>query len=381
LGGRLKMTASKFIGKIKTICNDNGNSYAFIKPNYPIDNHDGDVSFAPSDLDDISFAELSKGDFVKFETTTITRANGTPLIVAQNVGYETISGTINFVRNNPQKQKFWGRIKPDTDNFLKITGDLIFFSDDFLETVDFSQISLNTKVTFIVQDFPQATAPNINKKAKLIKIIKRNEEKIVTSKTVESIILNTNKTEENLSVFNTEILKTNLLNLLRKSETVRDHAEFEDLVFVILRLLGIHKLYQYKRTNAAGRADGFFITGNLSVIYDCTLKQDFSDYKADQIKNYINQINKDIFTVIKSNNIEYAIKISEFRQVWIITNEVNTKRKSRALKNFNSIWIKEVSIQSLIRLFSKRLNASTFEEETLADALRMIERIDQVKSR
>jgi hypothetical protein len=114
----------------------------------------------------------------------------------------------------------------------------------FSETVDFSQISLNTKVTFIVQDFPQATAPNINKKAKLIKIIKRNEAKIVTPKTVESIVLNTNKTEENPSVFNTEILKTNLLNLLQKSETVRDYAEFEDLVFVVLRLLGIHKLYK-----------------------------------------------------------------------------------------------------------------------------------------
>jgi hypothetical protein len=150
----------------------------------------------------------------------------------------------------------------------------------FSETVDFSQISLNTKVTFIVQDFPQATAPNINKKAKLIKIIKRNEAKIVTPKTVESIVLNTNKTEENPSVFNTEILKTNLLNLLQKSETVRDYAEFEDLVFVVLRLLGIHKLYKYKRTDQAGKADGFFIIGNLSVIYDCTLKQDFSDKAA-----------------------------------------------------------------------------------------------------
>ncbi len=144
-----------------------------------------------------------------------------------------------------------------------------------------------------------------------------------------------------------------------------------------MRLLGIHKLYQYKRINAAGRADGFFIVGNLSIIYDCTLRQDFSDYKGDQIKNYIHQISKDIFTITKSNNIEYAIKISEYRQVWIITNEINTKRKSRALKNFNNIWIKEVSVQSLIRLFAKRLNSANFEEETLADALRIIDRIDR----
>jgi hypothetical protein len=107
------------------------------------------------------------------------------------------------------------------------------------------------------------------------------------------------------------------------------------------------------------------------------LRQDFSEYKVDQIKNYIHQISKDIFTVIKKNNIQYDIKLTENRQVWIITNEISTKRKSRALRNFNKIWIKEVSVQSLIRLFAKRLNSSTFEEETLADALRMIDRYDR----
>ena len=94
-------------------------------------------------------------------------------------------------------------------------------------------------------------------------------------------------------------------------------------------------------------------------------------------KNYIHQISKDIFTVVKRNNIQYDIKITEHRQVWIITNEIITKRKSRALRNFNNIWIKEVSVQSLIRLFAKRLNSSTFEEEILADAFRMIDRLDR----
>lgn len=238
---------------------------------------------------------------------------------------------------------------------------------------------MNTKATFIVQDFPKATTPDISEKAKSIKIIEHHEEEITAPEPVKSIVLNTNEIEGNLSVFNTQILKTNLINLLRKAETVRDHAEFEDLVFVLLRSLGIHKLYQYKRTNAAGRADGFFIIGNLSVIYDCTLRQDFSDYKADQLKNYIHQISKDIFTVIKKDNIQYDIKITEHRQVWIITNEIITKRKSRALRKFSNIWIKEVSLQSLIRLFAKRLNSSTFEEETLADALRMIDRFDRYK--
>ncbi len=374
------MTASKFIGKIKTLCNDNGRLYGYITPNSSIENHHSDVSFDPSDLQDICFSDLSKGDFVTFETAITTKANGEPLVVARNVDYVTISGTINFVRNNPQQQSFWGKIKPETDNLLGLTGNLIFFSDDLLETVSFPQISLNTKVKFIVQDFPQCRVSGIDKKAKLIKIIEHNEEEITAPEPVESI-LNTNKIEENLTVFNIQILKTNLINLLQKAETVRDHAEFEDLVFVILRLLGIHKLYQYKRTNAAGRADGFFIVGNLSVIYDCTLRQDFSDYKVDQIKNYIHQISKDIFTVIKRNSIQYDIKITEHRQVWIITNEIITKRKSRALRNFNNIWIKEITVQSLIKLFAKRLNSSTFEEETLADVLRMIDRFDRGKPR
>ncbi len=365
------MTENKFIGKIKTLCNDNRRLYGYIIPNSPIDNHTGDVSFESVDVRDISFAELSKGDFVRFETEVINKSNGKPLVVARNIDYVTISGTINFVRNNPRRQNFWGKIKPDANNILGITGHLIFFSDNFSQIASFSQISLNTRVSFIVQDFPQARVPDINKKAKYIKIIEHNAKQSDIPDSPDKTI------EENFSFFNSQTLKTNLLNLLGKTETVRDHAEFEDLVFVILRLLGIHKLYQYKRINAAGRADGFFIVGNLSIIYDCTLRQDFSDYKGDQIKNYIHQISKDIFTITKSNNIEYAIKISEYRQVWIITNEINTKRKSRALKNFNNIWIKEVSVQSLIRLFAKRLNSANFEEETLADALRIIDRIDR----
>lgn len=120
------MTANKFIGKIKTLRNDNGRLYGYITPNCSIENHDGDVSFDPSDLQDISFAELSRGDFLKFETATTTKANGEPLVVVRNVDYVTISGTINFVRDNPRQQNFWGKIKPEIGNLLGITGNLIF---------------------------------------------------------------------------------------------------------------------------------------------------------------------------------------------------------------------------------------------------------------
>ena len=46
------MTANEFIGKIKTLCNDNGRLYGFIAPNSPIDNHTGDVSFESADVHD-----------------------------------------------------------------------------------------------------------------------------------------------------------------------------------------------------------------------------------------------------------------------------------------------------------------------------------------
>ena len=134
MGGRLTMTASKFIGKIKTLCNDNGRLYGYIIPNPPIDNHTGDISFESADVRDISFAELSRGDFVRFETEVINKANGQPLVVARNID-ATISGTIIFIKNNPSEQTFWGRIQCDENNFLGITNHLIFFNNNFLETV------------------------------------------------------------------------------------------------------------------------------------------------------------------------------------------------------------------------------------------------------
>jgi hypothetical protein len=48
------MTAGKFIGKIKTLCHDNGRLFGFIIPNSLIGNHTGDVSFESLDLRDIS---------------------------------------------------------------------------------------------------------------------------------------------------------------------------------------------------------------------------------------------------------------------------------------------------------------------------------------
>jgi hypothetical protein len=63
----------------------------------------------------------------------------------------------------------------------------------------------------------------------------------------------------------------------------KDPFKFEDLVFQLLKLIGINNICKIE--NQAGRSDGFFVFRNLAVIYDCTLKTDFKD-KEEQINNY-----------------------------------------------------------------------------------------------
>ncbi|WP_228038268.1 hypothetical protein [Nostoc sp. LEGE 12450] len=66
---------------------------------------------------------------------------------------------------------------------------------------------------------------------------------------------------------------------------------------MVLRLLGIHNLYQYDKKNQAGRADGFFIIGSLAVMYDCTLRRNFDEHKKEQIENYVNKLKNSQMTI------------------------------------------------------------------------------------
>ena len=85
---------------------------------------------------------------------------------------------------------------------------------------------------------------------------------------------------------------------LKSIEKINDSGDFEDAVFSLLRLLGIHSVYQYSRDAQAGKADGFFILENLAVMYDCTLRSPFEEYKKDQIENYIHKLsNKSQLTI------------------------------------------------------------------------------------
>lgn len=125
---------------------------------------------------------------------------------------------------------------------------------------------------------------------------------------------------------------------------------FEDGVYKLLRLIGIHEIHQYPQDDNRGKADGFFKFENLSVLYDATLDDNFNDAKEQQIENYINQMKKEKISIGKSR---YSIKDST-RQVWI----VNRGRKVEHHSTEDRIKVKIIPYHKLIELYHERLNVS-----------------------
>jgi len=354
--------ASRFIGKVDTLITRGNRQFGYIVCDHNFENHSGDIGFNASDLIDSNFSDLSRGNIVGFDVETITRNDGSDLLVARRVKFKIFGRIQNLSIPDSNREFFWCNIKPEADNFLNTTRSVILLSEYLKQKDIMSQLEKDKRVEFTIEE---NTGGNRSHKYRV--------KSITSLSPITSLQSSAQRIKDNLS------------STLEEIEKVRNPDEFEDLVFIVLRMLGIHKLYQYNRRNAAGRADGIFVSGNLVVIYDCTLMQDFETPKGDQLNNYIDQISKDSFTINKNNRstgeIEHTIKMPENRQVWVITNELITQRKSRILKKVDEIWIKEVSVQSLIRLFTKRLDLVIFEEETLANTLRMIDEIDLANSR
>lgn len=166
-----------------------------------------------------------------------------------------------------------------------------------------------------------------------------------------------------------------LLEVFDEAKICKNPDAFEDSVFVLLRCLGIHNLYQFDRKNQAGKADGFFSIGNLAVMYDCTLRENFEEHKKEQIENYVNKLNnKSQLTIdIKRDDGGVANKVLQIsgktKQVWIIS-----KYKTRELNDYDGIKVKEVSVQDLIKLLKTRLYSSIFEQDELSGKLTLIDR-------
>ena len=137
-----------------------------------------------------------------------------------------------------------------------------------------------------------------------------------------------------------------------------DWKEFEDFTYYLLKLIGIHKLYKFDHQK--GRADGFFKIGNLAVLYDSTLNEDYLKLtgpysKTTQIDNFCAQLEQSTIKIEKQE-----IRIADcVKQVWIITR----KTPSDILKNIENIQVKVVPIESLIDIYHKRLLRYTGDVE------------------
>nr|WP_290228161.1 hypothetical protein [Trichocoleus desertorum] len=154
---------------------------------------------------------------------------------------------------------------------------------------------------------------------------------------------------------------------LKSVEKINDSCDFEDAVFSLLRLLGIHSVYQYSRDAQAGKADGFFILENLAVMYDCTLRSPFEEYKKDQIENYIHKLSNKSQLTIETRKADggrgsKTLQIQgKSRQVWIIT-----KGSTRELLVYDSIKVKEVAIKDLITITIEHCRELSYDAEHLS---------------
>jgi hypothetical protein len=134
-------------------------------------------------------------------------------------------------------------------------------------------------------------------------------------------------------------------------ESKTDWREFEVFCYLLLRLLGIHRAYQFPSEKQAGKPDGFFMVNNLAVIYDASLMKEFEDQKQQQIENYCAQLRQGSVSI--TPDISELVEKHHQKQVWVIT-----RGKTRRLKKIGDVEVKEVAIADLQRIYFDRLRVS-----------------------
>lgn len=159
---------------------------------------------------------------------------------------------------------------------------------------------------------------------------------------------------------NVSKFSSSFFDSLRKTS---NYSEFEESIHVLLKYIGINDVYAFDQVKQAGRADGFFKIRNLAVIYDATLNQNFEVEKNQQIRNYVAALNSGL---ISYGDLNFTTTSLE-KQVWIIT-----KGKTRRLNIIDDIIIKEVSIETLMEVFVKKLQDMTINETEFVNLLRNI---------
>lgn len=238
------------------------------------------------------------------------------------------------------RTEMYGFITPDS--VIVGSQDGIKFWEDGID-VPFLTLSLGDLVEFTTEDYWSTRHNCFKKVSRDVKLIGKNAPK-----------------PPNKS------LKDKIIECLDRVETVANHHEFEDLVFTLLRLIGINKIYQYDRKKGAGRADGFFMAGNLAVVYDCTLMNPYMPHKKDQIFNYKKQLRSASSITINETRASGKVLVKTFiipeenREVWIITR--GETRIIQKADNIDNICVKEVSVKSLIDVFNQKLDSQIFGE-------------------
>lgn len=354
--GKKKYSYRRHTGFIKKILSENKIGFISLDSN----DEQEDIYFMAKEVQNNDFDCLNIGDLVSFRLNT-TNDGGK---FANRIIFR-FHGLID--RTFPDKKQGW--IICDD---LSLNRD-IFFKAEEVKNNQFDQLEEWNEVSFRI------TKKEGLKFANEIVVVNRDNrdfERDIT--TVKNVINNTFYPNDCLikQINNCHDFKKTLIEHINLLVLTNNTNEFEDSVFLLLRLIGINSLYQYDKKNQAGKADGFFIIANLAVMYDCTLRNSFQEHKKDQIENYVNKL--------EGSQLSFDLRLSEgksrqktlkidgkSKQVWIIT-----QNSSREITDYGNIKVKEVSVHNLVSLLKFKLSSDTIEEYDLAVRLSTIENTD-----
>lgn len=277
-------------------------------------------------------------------------------------------GTIKYLRKNEGRKGF-GYITPASPipNYDK---DIVFFEDDLKDTT-FESLENGMQLGFLLEQ-RQDKKGEIEWIARQINTAKA-ETPNLASAPIPKKSVPASKSPVSPHSPSFKLFLEQLNEVFALIEQIKDSDEFEDAVFSLLRLLGIHTVYQYPREAQAGRADGFFILGNLAVMYDCTLREPFEEYKQDQIENYINKLSNKSQLTIETRRGDGGRGSKELqiqgksRQVWVIT-----RGSTRELRDYDGIKVKEVAIKDLVDIAMKRCKQLSYDADRLSNELFML---------
>lgn len=277
-------------------------------------------------------------------------------------------GTVKYFRKDEGRIGF-GYITPMSP-IPDYDKDIVFFEND-LEDMTFESLKNGMKLEFFLEQGENRKG-ELQWIARQIHPAKAEVPRPISAPVIKKLSsVSASPTNSNSPSF--KLLLEKFSDAFALVEQIKGSDEFEDAVFALLRMLGIHAVYQYPREAQAGRADGFFILNNLAVMYDCTLRDSFEEYKKDQIENYVNKLSNKSQLTIETRRSDGGRGSKELqiqgksRQVWIIT-----RGSTREIRDYDGIKVKEVAIKDLIEIAMKRCQQLSYDADMLSTELFML---------